>query len=688
MYYRILIALILAAAIGSGLLAFGEGDVSEALPPVGMDNAQAEAEALPLAADGSLTEVDLNGGEAVYRFAAPSGSVYDVWLFPAEEDAPEVRARLYREEKLVAEGEGGMPVLSLRLTAGAEYELRLEGSGRVRVELARHALSRCFALPMLLYAAGDAYSKAFARAGDAHWYAVDAADDMPLAVVGVPAEGGPRLDAMLLDDTGRLLAEAARTSGGACLLDFTPEAGRRYYIRLRAEAGATGLYELRLTRLDGGTLPDRVTLSPTSLTLNGRETGRVEARVSPEGAGGILLWESSDAGVVRVDAEGRVTGLGAGEASITAYAAGGESARCAVAVLPVAVSGIQLLSHAMTLSVGDDAAIECEVLPANAVDPRLEYAVEPEGIVEVDRRGVLRGIGVGEATVTARSLDGDFTDALSVKVTPAPRRWRALLVGEQNYASTVAAVRVGSVHSVTALRSMLESQSIDGAKYQVDTLLDASRDAVLAGIEAAFGEAAEGDLSLFYITCHGEYAGGMTRLQLYDGSVLTAAELAAALRKVEGDVLVVIDCCGSGGVIGRSSSTGDILKGIDAVFGGAVGPSALATSRFRVLASAALEQDSYRVSFSQSAAETDMATVFARALCEAGGWSVDRADRTNLRADRDYDGRVTLGELYDYTARRVMWLLNLTGSLTQAEGRYVQTVQLWPEGDGTVILGR
>jgi len=153
-------------------------------------------------------------------------------------------------------------------------------------------------------------------------------------------------------------------------------------------------------------------------------------------------------------------------------------------------------------------------------------------------------------------------------------------------------------------------------------------------------------------------------------------------------VLVVIDCCGSGGVIGRASGTGDILKGIDAVFDGTVGPAVMGTSRFRVLASAALEQESYRVSFKGSAGETDMSTVFARALCEAGGWSIDRSTRTALRADRNYDGRVTLTELYSYAARRVMWTLNQTGALTGATEQYVQSVQLWPEGDGLVVMQR
>ena len=674
--FRFVLALIaLAAAFWPGLVG------------VSAEEASVEAEGNLLAA-GALIEVDLDAGEAVYDFIAPSGSVYDVWLFPAKDGAPEVTARLWRGERLVAEGEGGMPALSLRLAAGAEYRLVLTGSGCGRLELARHALSRCFALPMLLKASGDAYSKAFVREGDAHWYAMDADSTATVTLLAVPDGQDLRLEAQLFDDEGRLLKTGCHTAGGACLLDFAPLAGRRYRVRLTGLESGTGLYEIRLERLEGDALPRRVTLSRQSMTIEGRETGQLTAELSPEGAGGTLYWESSQSAVAGVDERGLVTGRAAGQAVITAYAPGDVSGSCVVEVRPVAVTGVALLSRQVTLCVGDDAAIECDVLPENATNTRLSYEARPGGIVTVDSRGVLRGVAEGDATVTVTAQDGGFSDVLSVNVNPAPRRWRALLVGEQNYAEGVAAVRTGSIHSVSGIRSMLENLSFDGARFQVSTLLDASRDEVLAGVENGFYDAGEQDLSLFYITCHGYYAGGMTCLQMYDGSVLAAAELAQALRGVKGDVLVVIDCCGSGGVIGRASATPDILKGIDRVFEGTVGPAVMGTSRFRVLASAALEQESYRVSFRGSAGEADMSTVFARAFCEAGGWSIDRGTPTALRADRNYDGRVTLTELFSYAARRVMWYLNQTVALTGAENPYVQTVQLWPEGDGLVVMQR
>jgi hypothetical protein len=188
----------------------------------------------------------------------------------------------------VAEGEGGMPALSLRLAAGTEYRLELSGSGRGRLELARHALSRCFALPVTLKPEGDAYSKAFVREGDAHWYAVDGDGGHPVSLLAVPSRQDMRLDALLFDEAGHLIKEGSHTAGGACLLDFAPEAGRRYRVRLTCPEGETGLYDLKLERLAGDALPERVTLSRRSMTVEGRDTVALTAEITPAGAAGTL----------------------------------------------------------------------------------------------------------------------------------------------------------------------------------------------------------------------------------------------------------------------------------------------------------------------------------------------------------------------------------------------------------------
>ncbi len=83
-----------------------------------------------------------------------------------------------------------------------------------------------------------------------------------------------------------------------------------------------------------------------------------------------------------------------------------------------------------------------------------------------------------------------------------------------------------------------------------------------------------------------------------------------------------------------------------------------------------------------------MATVLARALCDGAGWSVGNARRAALRADLDYDRRITLSEISQFISRRVTWYLNVAGELAGASAPYVQNVQVYPQGDPFVLFGR
>lgn len=630
---------------------------------------------------GALTAVNLDAGEQVFTFSPGAGSVYDICLFPAEASGCAASATLFLGDEPVAEGDGSLTLLTARLRTEATYTLRLTGTGRGWLDITRNALSRCFDAPLALSAAGDSYSKVIARGGDAHWYALTGQAGRPLLLAGLPEEPGLRLKAWLFDDSGLLLAEATPTAGGAFLMDYTPRDDRACRVRVAAEGSATGMYSLRAAPSEGG-LPEALTLAEPEVSLNGHESRQLVAVASPEGAAGALLWESSDEAVVRVSQSGVVTGMRPGTAVVTAYAAGAVRARCRVDVARVPVAGLSLITSDIRLNAGDDLALEWSLIPENASDTRVSFEVMPAGIVEVDESGVLRALEAGTADVVVRTGDGGFEAVATVNVLPALPRCRALLIGEQNYAATVASVRLGSANSVTGMRGMLETLSCHGARFEVETRLDASRDAVLSALRTAFDGATEQDFSLFYITCHGDYFGGMTRFWMYDGSILTAQELRQALDRVPGEVLLLVDCCGSGGVIGGAGTPDDILLGVREVFGGMPAPSLFAGSRFRVLASAAPEQNSYRVRFEDAAAESDMATVFARAVCEGCGWSIDRGQRGPMRADTDYDGAVSLDELYAYAARRVTWYLSLGG------GDYAQTVRVSPEGDARDLFGR
>ena len=104
------------------------------------------------------------------------------------------------------------------------------------------------------------------------------------------------------------------------------------------------------------------------------------------------------------------------------------------------------------------------------------------------------------------------------------------------------------------------------------------------------------------------------------------------------------------------------------------------------MASAGLDQDSFRVAFDGEGQSGVMATVFARALCDGAGWNLDLDAKGTMGADRNYDGRVTLGELQLYMTGRVNWYMGLASELTGED--YRQSVQFYPEGDPFVLLER
>ena len=636
---------------------------------------------------GGMAEVSLTAGGTVFQFTPASNGLYGVYLFPAEEQSPRAHLELWQDDALLLESDALLPAMTLRLTADALYTLRVTGSGRARLEVTRQALNRCFGQPLALEATGDEYAKSIARPGDAHWYGVEAASDEPLLLLAVPVREGLRLRCQLFDAGGRLLAEGLRTAGGACLLDLNPRAGQRYALRVSASNGMSGLYGLRLVRADGGILPDRVVLSSANLVLAGRESAALTAGIRPDGASDMLFWESADPAIAEVDGSGNVTGRHPGITAITAYGMGGVSARCIVRVADVAVTGIAFEEEDLLLRAGERAEAEWHILPANAVDRQATLTSSDEDVVRVEE-GELVAVAEGAATVTARSRDGGYAADLSVRVLPSPRRYRALLIGQQNYAATVAVDRPGTANTIGNLRGMLGTLSYSGESFRVATQMDEGRDGIIAGLRETFAGASDIDFSLIYITCHGYYANGMTCFQLVDGSMLTAPELERELRRVPGELLVLIDCCGSGGVIGRYSTTSDILSGIGAVFGGQAGGAPMATSRYRVLASAALEQDSYRIGFTKAGGDAEMDTVFARALCEAGGWDVDHGTRSAMCADLNYDGEVSMAELYGYLTRRALWLLSRANALSEDSGILPQTVKLWPETDAATVFAR
>ena len=294
-------------------------------------------------------------------------------------------------------------------------------------------------------------------------------------------------------------------------------------------------------------------------------------------------------------------------------------------------------------------------------------------VVSVSGTGEITALLEGDAVITVRY--GDLSDELRVKVDEAPARYRALFISEQNYLNDVNSVRVGAANTAYNLESLFSMAAYDGEECSTSVEIDLTADEALMAIETAFKGATAKDISILYISCHGFYKNGMTIMQFVDGSELAACDLEMALRKIPGTVVVLADCCDSGGLVGNGS---DVSRGIVTAFSGE--GAAFSSSKYKVIASAAIGQDSYRLGYATEGNEA--ITVFAWALCDALGWDVDDQRRGPLSADTDYDGKITLWEAYLYTDRRVMWYLSRAGA------NYVQDVQVYPEGDMFTLFER
>ena len=631
------------------------------------------AGALALSGTDPLLFADLNRADFEFRYVPQANSNYAIYLFSADANPVQGQVAVFKNGEPIMSGEGTGEICSAWLMEGASYTIRVHGSGNAVIEVARQALSRSFSEPLQ---AGEntPSGKMIAHEYDAHWYAFEAAESGPVLLTCVSENSDMALQSMLFDDAGMLLAEFENLPGGACMLRYETEAAKQYRIRICAPGGGTGYYTLQIHRPEDENPAPEFDAAEITLAV-GDETELARY------AGDALLWVSDAPEVAAVLQDGTILGLQSGEATITAYGMNNRTS-CKILVEHVPLEGLEISGEEIVLNAGDDADVHVQLYPANASEKRLRFRVEDREIASISREGILKALQSGKTVLHVSSPDGQFTDSIPVTVNPAVRKYRALLVGEENYPFAEDSLRDGSETSVRALASLLGTVEFENAAYSVRTRKDLSRTELIAQIRETFRGATAQDVSLLYITCHGSFSGGMSFLELSDGSTLSARDLERELRRISGTVAVFIDCCGSGGAIGSTSERIAFAKGIT----GAFSAGSIRGSKYKVIASAGLDEDSFRIAFNEHADSGVMATVFARTLCDGAGWDIDRNVPGTMSADADYDGSITLGELQDFMISRVNWYLEIASDLTGQN--YRQSIQVYPQGDPLVLFER
>ena len=159
-------------------------------------------------------------------------------------------------------------------------------------------------------------------------------------------------------------------------------------------------------------------LEHLDIPVNG--TGTVAYSVLPENAyNKNVSFESADAGIAEVNANGVVTGVSAGETTITVTTEdGGFTGVCTINVYHQAVTGVTIEPSEAELTVGSSTKLTATVLPENASNKNVIYSVDDESILSVDQDGNVTGLSLGTATVTVTTEDGGFTASSEITVIP------------------------------------------------------------------------------------------------------------------------------------------------------------------------------------------------------------------------------------------------------------------------------
>ena len=585
--------------------------------------------------------------------------------------------------RVMGQGSGrGSFSVPATLTAGSRYELRVTSQGRASamIEVMENAYGRSVDQPIHLTGGSVRYARAIVSARDTHWYSFTTPRD-GWYVVRTESAGDAALDTrgVLLDNRWREIAQnddILFPGDGNFRLCACLPSGRTFFIRVSANSNQTGSYRLIVAIPEGdGELPSRISLSETVIQVKPGETHALTLSMQPETAAADIAWASENAAIASVGPDGVVTGVSAGRTVVHAFA-GQLEVVCEVNVTPVALTGLAFDTPSLRVAQDETARLTALFTPENASDRRLIFESADEAVAVVDVNGVVTGVSPGETVISARSASG-LTARAVVTVTERLPVYRALVLGEKNYET--GRTRLGGLNTAEGVAETLRQQSVNGRRYEVRLQIDSTRESLLDAIADTFAGAREGDVSLFYINCHGDYD-DTAWIELHDGTRVTAAQLEQLLHSIPGRVVVIVDCCRSGAFLGAETAADRFTSAVCDAFGGAAASSAFASEKYIVLTSAGPDEDSYRRSFSNDSDEASMATIMARSLCEGAGWDIIGDRMCTLKADADRDRVVTLQEIWQYTHRRVLYYLEGTG--------VTQTVRVWPEGDQTPLFGR
>lgn len=364
---------------------------------------------------------------------------------------------------------------------------------------------------------------------------------------------------------------------------------------------------------------------------------------------------------------------------------------------------VTLTETALTLTAGQSQSLTATVLPADAFQ-NVTWTTSNKAVATVTTSGVVTARKAGKAKITVKTANGKKA-TVTVTVTKAAAsdaKYRALSVGtgflgfgdssakQKKYAGiSTEGDKFYYAADAKEFANMLRLNRFGGAPVSVKQAFSFStRKAALAAITSAFKGATENDVSYLYLMANA-VAAGDSAFSLFlsaDRKPVTAADLRATLDKIKGTKVVILSASFSGDAVGKGALSA-WSKGFTQSFSGPVSKSGeLAGEGYKVICACNAAQEN------QIQVAQDFRTAWSLAgsvVSRGAGWNYQdqfaaRAGVTDMKADTNGDGQVTLSELYNYAAPEIRrlsqeWKKELTVPVEMA---------VWPADDDFVVFAR
>jgi len=270
---------------------------------------------------------------------------------------------------------------------------------------------------------------------DFEWIYVDlgSSHDISRVVLNWEAAFGSVYDIQVSDDASNWITIFSETSGNGGIDDINGLSGSGRYVRMNASDRGTvfgySIYEFEIYGCPSGSSNPinvtGVTLDPSSATLEIGQSTQLTETVSPANADDkSISWSSDNTSVATVDANGLVTAVAAGSATITVTTVDGSfTATSDITVnapAPISVTGVTLDQNSLNLSVGGSADLTETVNPSNADNKTVSWDSDNTAVATVNSSGLVTAVAAGSATITVTTADGGFTATSAVTVNSTP----------------------------------------------------------------------------------------------------------------------------------------------------------------------------------------------------------------------------------------------------------------------------